>query len=883
MPKPQGRGSGGIIVVAHTHWDREWYAPFQRRRIGLIHLLDKLLELLEGESRYHSFTLDGQGVLVEDYLEIRPENEARLRRQVQAGRLFIGPWFVLADEFLVSGEALIRNLLLGQKVGARLGPVMKVGYAPDPFGHISQLPQLLHGFGIDSFIFSRGLGDEGEKLGSEFLWQAPDGTAVVAIHQIAPQRGLSGYCNAAALGRLSSYGGEVSPDLALAQARQLAAALRPYARAGFLLFNNGGDHLEPQPELPGLIAYLNAHLGEGEVLQGSYQDVVERVRAAQGKVATFSGELRGARYTSILAGVLSARMPLKQENERLQGLLERWAEAFCAAAWREGWDYPAAFLWHAWKLVLLNHPHDSICGCGIDQVHEEMRPRFAQAQQIAEYLRDESLALLASRVHTAALPMEGWPLIVFNPLSWPRTEVVTCALDLPAAPASFFAVDAAGRKSPCQVLLRRRAESGRERLEVAFLANGVPAFGYKAYALVPGEAEPRGEAATAFCRNGQAFLENSFYRVLARPNGTLHIYHQPTGRALDSVHLFTDEADAGDEYNFSPAPHGRTYTSRRRQAQAQVMRPGPVVATVRLNLDLRLPASLAEDRKGRRRGRVREPVTTEVSLYAGVDRLEFRTELENTAQDHRLRVLFPTGVGADSVMAESSFDVVRRPLRPPLGRRWAERPSRTHPQKSFLDVSDGQKGLALFNRGLPEYEAWDTKEGVVVALTLLRCAGWLSRDDLTTRPGPAGPSLEAPGAQCPGRHTFHYALQLHAGSWLEAQVYRAAHGYSAPLAVVPAARQPGALPPQLSFLTLEGDHLVLSAIKQSEDAQGLIVRLYSLAEAPSLVRLRLHWPYRSAYLVRLDETEPLPLAPDREAWLSAPARPKQILTFQFQF
>ena len=178
-----------LTVVSHTHWDREWYQPFQEYRLRLVQLIDRLLDLLDGEPAYRCFTLDGQTILLEDYLEVRPYRREKLQDYVQQGRLQIGPWYILPDEFLVSPEATIRNLILGDRVARQFGPKMQVGYIPDSFGHVSQLPQILRGFGLDTAVTWRGIG----PAPNEFRWIGADGTDVLAIHL----RG--GYGNAAFL------------------------------------------------------------------------------------------------------------------------------------------------------------------------------------------------------------------------------------------------------------------------------------------------------------------------------------------------------------------------------------------------------------------------------------------------------------------------------------------------------------------------------------------------------------------------------------------------------------------------------------------------------------------------------------------------------------
>ncbi|MDQ1328650.1 MAG: 2-O-(6-phospho-alpha-D-mannosyl)-D-glycerate hydrolase, partial [Candidatus Poribacteria bacterium] len=174
-----------VVIVPGIHWDRAWDSAFQQHRIRLVKCVDRLIQVLNNDHRYTKFTFGGQTVFLEDYLEIRPEMERELKRLIQNGKIVVGPWYTLSDEFLVSPESLIRNLMLGHIIAESSGNVMKVGYVPDSSGQISQLPQILQGFGIDSVIFTQGSGDEGESPGHEFLWYSSDEkTSVLAIHQI---------------------------------------------------------------------------------------------------------------------------------------------------------------------------------------------------------------------------------------------------------------------------------------------------------------------------------------------------------------------------------------------------------------------------------------------------------------------------------------------------------------------------------------------------------------------------------------------------------------------------------------------------------------------------------------------------------------------------
>src|SRR5260221_7532876 len=232
-----------IILVPHTHWDREWYQTFQQFRMRLVHVVDKLLDILDRDDNFQHFMLDGQTIVLDDYLEVQPEQEQRLKKYIQSGRIQIGPWYLQPDEFLVSGEALIRNLQMGLQRAAEFGTPMRIGYVPDCFGHIAQLPQILQGFGIDNAVFWRGVGSEAHK--SEFYWAAPDGTQVLVIHLAD----ALGYSNARDL--------PLNREEFVTRVERLSAPLLSKATTNTLLFMNGSEYLEPEDGLPEPIEAAN--------------------------------------------------------------------------------------------------------------------------------------------------------------------------------------------------------------------------------------------------------------------------------------------------------------------------------------------------------------------------------------------------------------------------------------------------------------------------------------------------------------------------------------------------------------------------------------------------------------------------------------------------
>jgi alpha-mannosidase len=565
-------------------------------------------------------------------------------------------------------------------------------------------------------------------------------------------------------------------------------------------------------------------------------------------------------------------MYLKQRNTALETLLERYTEPLAAFANFLGHDL-TPFVWAAWELVLQNQAHDSICGTSIDLVHREMMVRYERAEAIARQVIRDALRTIGEQVSTApGTPEEGIPILVFNPCPWRRREEVVVEVE-PQLPspigsregrpepkegsldlASCTLMDPSGQAVPFAILGERLVSEDvlngvkhlRKRL-FAFQAD-LPPLGIKLYRLVPGKAPEEKPDSPVM---DEHTLENEFYQVQVGPDGTIAVLDKESGRFYKGLCFLEDMGDAGDEYNYSPPAQQEVITSLGGKAKVRVAECLPWKGTLRVDLVLQLPKELSEDRQTRSPERVDCPVTLLVSLQRGLKRVDIAIEVENNVRDHRLRVGFPLGFRAEHSFAEDAFCVVRRPTRPPDGEGWVEVPPTTHPQKSFVAVEDGERGMAVLNRGLPEYEV--TEEGVVF-VTLLRGVGWLSRDDLSTRRGHAGPPYKTPEAQCLGRHRFELALYTYQGTWEEARVWEAAHAFCAPpIGVRPVKLGKGNLPEEASFFSVEPAGLVLSAVKMAEEGDGIIVRLYNPTGRTLSGSIKTLWKVSQAELVSLSE------------------------------
>ena len=918
-----------VFVIPHTHWDREWYATFQQFRIRLVHLMDALLDLMERDPSYTHFNLDAQTIVLQDYLEIRPEKREILHKLIQEQRLGVGPWYVLPDEFLVSAEALVRNLLLGHRLGSEFGHVQKVGYIPDTFGHISQLPQILQGFGIPFAMHFRGL-DEG-NLKSELCWQSPDGSRLLLRHLPTDL----GYANASSLAK---------------DVQEAASDLRTFARyearrasTSVLLALNGVDHMAAREDLPEILEAAKRLYGDEFLFkQASLEQYFEALEKAIGgqPLQTVYGELRDANRTPgrdnrLLPHILSSRIYNKLQNERAQTLLERWAEPWSAFCWLEGQEYPGAFLWKAWEWLLQNHPHDSIGGCSLDAVHTQMETRFAWASEIAGEVLSERFELLARQLDLAGLQEDEAALVVFNGLPWPVDGAITVDIDLwdfflgrlalqrltPPATADLVGPDmdapdlfhrrvlaqwygdppampdvnfrglrirplAGSENLSVQVESIRRAHVLRPlvsgpaserrgvRVRASFQAS-LPAYGYQVYAVAP-TANPNKPVIIAHPHN---LLENELLRVQVSPNGTFVIEDKANGQVYRDQGYFEDGGDCGDGYNYSYPLEDQLENTLGMAVRISRLTDGPVMQRIRIEYDWSLPQGL--DATGRRRSEARLacPLSVILSLAQRSPRLDLEVSFDNHAHDHRLRMIFPGDLNTDVSHASAQFDVVNRPIKisPVPAEAWVEDAPATFPQQAWVDLSDGKRGLCLIVQGLPEYEVLDT-ERHELAVTLLRAVGFLGAGyDMQTAVVGAGPHIATPEAQIQRKLDFSLSILPHRGNWDEAEVWRQALEFNNPPRAITTALEknqptlkPGSQPDNRSFLSVSGRNVILSAVKKAEDGEALVVRLYNPSDTSTEASIQLPFAPANVQMAGLDEHSYSP-APTESAPSSEPA------------
>ncbi|NEW08150.1 alpha-mannosidase [Paenibacillus sp. SYP-B3998] len=896
-------------IISHTHWDREWYLPYEKHHVRLVKLVDTLLDKLDNDPNYRSFYLDGQTIILEDYLQVRPDQKDKLEKYIQDGRILIGPWYILQDAFLTSGEANVRNMQIGHQDARKYGAIAKVGYFPDTFGLVGQTPQLMQQSGITNALFGRGVKPTGfnntvsdgdyESSFSELLWEGPDGSQVLGV----------------LFANWYSNGNEipVNPEEAKAYWERKLADAEKYASTGELLFMNGCDHQPIQVDLPEAIQVARELYPDTTFIHSNFNDYLQALWRTLGhELSTVKGELRSQRTDgwSTLVNTASARVYLKQMNQLGQAMLEKVAEPLAAIAHvlEVGEKYPHHLFTYAWKTLMQNHPHDSICGCSVDEVHREMVTRFEKSRHVAEAIVDDSKAAIAEAIDTSSLSEAGkdaLPVVVFNTTGWERSGVVSIEVDAlrlyfrdgyTLEEASRLAkeadltgrvlVDTEGAVVSCSVEDlglqfgydlpddKFRQPYMCRKVKLTFEAEKVPALGLKTYAWV--QSDLITEQATLL--TGERVIENDSLKIEIVDDGSFTLVDKKSGRMYSNLGVYENTGDIGNEYMYKQPDGEAPRTTQGVPAQIRVLKDTPYQAAFEIIHDWEIPVSADEKLEEEQRDLVYFPhrkaqrstqlvpmsIRTVVSLSRSGKGVEIEASFNNKAKDHRLRMLFPTDLTTSVHQVDSMFEIPQRDNKP--SSEW-ENPSNTQHQQAFVDVNEGGAGLLVTNLGLNEYEVLQDGRNTI-AVTLLRAVGELGDWGL----------FPTPEAQCLGEHTVRMEVIAYSENGIQSGAYSRAYQFQIPWTLCQTGLHTGRISPVYTPFQWEGSDMAFSSLKMNEGTGDLLLRWYNMNAQPTELKLHAHIPYYYFYKSTILEEHGTRIDVDAESQLALQAGPCEIIT-----
>lgn len=849
-------------IVSHTHWDREWYQPFQTYRKRLVYMVDDLIETLENNKEYRSFFFDGQTIVLEDYLDIKPENKERLENVIKEGRIEIGPWYVMPDEFLISGEALIRNILKGHQIANDFDvEACKCGYVCDIFGHNSQFPQILNGFGIDTAVFYRGV--KGNSIPSEVFWESPDGSRVFGA-KLEAERSYSDFYFAI---RWPFDNREYEREELVDRMRKLIAHKAPLQFSDVYLLLDGVDHIEIEHRLPWIIEVLNEAFEDMEFHHETMEGYFNKLKEANINLPVLKGELIEHGYkgvnNQVLANVLSSRIDIKKQNDCCQELIEKWAEPMSVFAQLNGREYPYGFLNKSWEYIMKNHPHDSICGCSIGQVHRDMNYRFDQSNIICTDIVKDSINYIVDQINTQNLKGER-VVTVFNNSEIEKQEVVIIDLlfNKNETTDNIRIFDEMGNMLPYQILdfyenidkvhtVRQLIDFPHQKLVKVALILKIPAMGYQTLSYEGKSSSPLKHGDYSFeefiqpkryegtMQVGHNKFENEHLVITVNSNGCIDVYDKATQKQYRDLLLIEDRGEVGEGWNYKKPLKDSIYSSNGVNANISVEADGINLVTIKIRYKLNIPCQIAMNNRERSNDFVDIYFTHEITLKKNSKQLDIKTIINNTAKDHIIKLLLPSHLKTDDFYTNTPFDIIKRSFIRPDRTDYTEIDTKVSPSQGFMKINDDEGGFAVFTKGIYEYEAYKNEERTM-ALTLMRCF----RNEVGTLGGIDGQLL--------GENTFEYALRFYSNE--ESNLYKEYNHFKAGTRLGYTNKHTGVLPTADSYMNISNDHIIYSCFKRSEkDEDSYILRVFNIKNSCESTEISFNRSIKECYYVNLNE------------------------------
>lgn len=851
-----------IDVVSNTHWDREFRWSFEKTRRHLLIMLDTTLDVLESDPEYHSFTMDGHSIMIEDYLEMRPERKEQVERLVREGRLIIGPYYTLPEEFSISHEAIVRNLMFGSKMIDKYGGKHgTVAYTPSSWGQTGQLPQIFKDFGLTHMMFYRGISHD--EAPAEYIWEAPDGTQVLAsrfalycrynwyyqVHRsVSRNRVWSkdykwGEFDEVPFRRADGYvGAGVNYDLKMPVANydktnikkaiiDMLEEEKGHFTTPVFLGMNGHDISVAFPRESEVIKDAK-ELFKGEIeiehtdLETFWKDAEKYLD--KDKMTVLKGErrsyLKQGKWTYLFPGTTSARTYLKRADFDAYTALTYIAEPLNALAGNDSKNY----LERGWKYLLSCHTHDANGGCAPDEVCKDMEYRYRKTSDIADIVADDAMIEIAKNLSPDGQEKTAVQIIVYNPLPFERDVIVPIDIDVPDFFGNGIEIDGVEMQS---ITSEKSSVFVDNIWEVPTILNSVnhrfyakfrnvPALGYRAY-------EVKSAKNAAIRHPGIALgnvLENSKIKATVNGNGTIDVLYKPTGKEYFGLNFLTSQGEVGNAWKHVAPEFDKKFMSIGANAKVYTTESGDLTGSVVAEFDFEVPESCE---KNPSEIYTKIPVKITYTLDADADYIKVNLELDNTAKDHWLRANFPTGIKTDFSICDSHFDLVKHDIKIPDSTGWVEQAFGMQPLRSFASVTDGENGFSVMPKGLYEYEILDNS---VMALTILRACRIkqaVSEEKMTI--------LDDKGVQCPGKQVFDYAMHFDAADYTT--LPNKAAEIFAGVKCAAAGRGKGTLPRESSLFSIDNKNLHVTAVKRAEDGNGVIVRYYNASEVEQSVTI----------------------------------------------
>lgn len=816
-----------IHVVAHTHWDREWYFSDNEAFIQFSYHMDEVIYALENGELDHYY-LDGQLSILDDYLKVYPNQETKIKELVEGNKLFIGPWYTQMDEFVVAGESVVKNLQIGIDMSKRLGGHTALGYLPDSFGQGKDMPKIYNGFGIEDAVFWRGMPNEVTKS-REFYWTAEDGSKVLTINI------RNGY-----------YAGVALVEGEIYQKKAILDIVSEDSATTNITLPVGGDQRAVDRNLKAIIEEANKEFAEEyQIEESNYPHIFNLLKKEATDLPTVQGEFMSGSVSKIHRSIYSSRYDLKKINDTIENRLIFQLEPLMLMADDLGIPFKRELMDYTWKLILKNHAHDSIGGCNTDKTNEMIMARYKEADQLSYSTVDYLVRKIAESIEG----IQENDLVLFNTLPYRRTEPYTLEVSTKKTTIKLF--DDQRHEIPFQLISTEKVYAGEVRRsksdydeakyyyihKISFI-NELPALSYQIASVEEQDESATQEKPVAL---EETMIENAAYKITFS-NGQFSILAKEQGITYKNCLHVEESGDEGDTYDYSPAYFDSIHHLFFETAEVAIQS-GKFLSTMSVTGSWFVPKDLA--------ARKAQKVDTEIeytltlSLKNDSKRVDMKLSVNNQALDHRMRLVVKTPVKSQVSYADTLFGIVERNNNDPhihdwreLG--WKEEPTEIYPMIHYANTHDLETSWTVMSKGIKEYQVIDSD----MYITLFRGVEFLGRPELLRRPGDASGNqfryIPTPDSQLLGTLEMELSLII-ATDYNPAEIQREYQMYSVDTPYYQVQTLNRFTNPIQYFQSNKVDHLttlkksidlselplVFSAIELSRDGEWINIRLYN--------------------------------------------------------
>lgn len=857
-------------IIPHTHWDREWYFTTSRSKIYSLNHFKEIFDVLENNKNFSHFLLDAQLSIIDDYLEFHPYDENRIKKLVTEGKLIIGPWYTQTDQMVISGESIIRNLYYGIERAKDFGAYMKTGYMPDSFGQSAQMPQLLNGFNIKYNTFKRGLGDSHYPK-NEFYWESPDGSRVFNMY-------------------LDRYGNFVYFTSEADSLNNLMAKLKEEtdrrSLIGTLTLYNGEDQRPIRKNLPEIVEKLNELNPDSNFYISTIDNVMEKAENNGFHYDTVKGEMTSGQFSRVHKSIYSTRADLKIKNNKNENLIVNISEPLSSIAYKSGFEYENRVFEQAWKLMAENAAHDSIGMCNSDETNNSIEYRNDTVKSLMDNLNDLKMREIGS-----AIPEKDiFQFQVYNFLPYRRSGVLKAEIFTPFTDIEIYDTD--GTVYESKVLKSEKLEErikNKMKSEVGFNTNDNPRWIeenveiYKTELLIYlKDTLPLGYR-TLFMRKKESAdkvyecstevneIENDLLNIRIQKNGSIIIKDKKNNLEKEGFLIFEDSGDEGDTYDYSEPYSDRILTNENSEIEILEIEKNSLLNKIKYSVKMNIPYNLTS--REQKQDNIQIEFFVTLSLEKNSSLVKVDIELENRAIEHRVRVLFRTGIESVESIADQQFGTIRRPVYLSEVENWREngwneKPRTIEPMQSFVSLANDHENVSIITDCVREYQITGEKFDTI-ALTLFRSTPEMGKAELEDRPGRASgmANWETPDANLLKNLKFNFAISIGKNEYSISKISNISKEYLTPFYYYQAAEFKNVdifflmNKPEIqdvsfdySIFSSENRNCILSTVKKAEKDDALIIRVYNPDDKkPTDFDIIYHDDIKNTSLVKFDE------------------------------